>query len=51
VLRNERVLPILDNALDGDQVAPLSTPEDCALTVTSRRRIAVGGVVGGLTRP
>jgi hypothetical protein len=51
VLRNERVLLILDNALGGDLVAPLPTHEDCALIVTSRRRIAVGGLVGGLTRP
>jgi tetratricopeptide (TPR) repeat protein len=45
VLRGRRVLLILDNARDGDQVAPLLPPEDCALIVTSRRRIAVGGVV------
>jgi hypothetical protein len=45
VLRGKRVLLILDNAVDGDQVAPLLPPEDCALIVTSRRRIAVGGVV------
>jgi tetratricopeptide (TPR) repeat protein len=45
VLRGKRVLLILDNAHDGDQVAPLLPPEDCALIVTSRRRIAVGGVV------
>jgi tetratricopeptide (TPR) repeat protein len=45
VLRGKRVLLILDNALDGDQVAPLLPPEDCALIVTSRRRIAVGGVM------
>jgi hypothetical protein len=45
VLRGRRVLLILDNAVDGDQVAPLLPPEDCALIVTSRRRIAVGGVV------
>jgi tetratricopeptide (TPR) repeat protein len=45
VLRGRRVLLILDNALGGDQVAPLLPPEDCALIVTSRRRIAVGGVV------
>src|SRR5262249_21126177 len=41
----KRVLLILDNALDGDQVAPLLPPEDCALIVTSRRRIAVAGLV------
>jgi NB-ARC domain len=45
VLRGTRVLLILDNAFDGDQVAPLLPPEDCALIVTSRRRIAVAGVV------
>jgi tetratricopeptide (TPR) repeat protein len=45
VLRGKRVLLILDNAHDGDQVAPLLPPENCALIVTSRRRIAVGGVV------
>jgi hypothetical protein len=45
VLRGKRVLLILDNALDGDQVAPLVPPEDCALIVTSRRRIAVAGLV------
>jgi tetratricopeptide (TPR) repeat protein len=45
VLRGRQVLLILDNAHDGDQVAPLLPPEDCALIVTSRRRIAVGGVV------
>jgi tetratricopeptide (TPR) repeat protein len=44
VLRGKRVLLILDNAHVGDQVAPLLPPEDCALIVTSRRRIAVGGV-------
>jgi tetratricopeptide (TPR) repeat protein len=45
VLRGRRVPLILDNGHDGDQVAPLLPPEDCALIVTSRRRIAVGGVV------
>jgi hypothetical protein len=45
VLRGRRVLLILDNAHDGNQVAPLLPPEDCALIVTSRRQIAVGGVV------
>src|SRR5262249_25040671 len=45
VLRGKRVLLILDNAIDGDQVAPLLPPEECALIVTSRRRIAVAGVV------
>jgi tetratricopeptide (TPR) repeat protein len=44
VLRGKRVLLMLDNALDGDQVAPLLPPEDCALIVTSRRRIAVAGL-------
>src|SRR5215831_545155 len=44
VLRGKRALLILDNALDGDQVAPLLPPEDCALIVTSRRRIAVAGL-------
>jgi tetratricopeptide (TPR) repeat protein len=44
-LRGKRVLLILDNALDGDQVEPLLPPEDCALIVTSRRRIAVAGLV------
>jgi hypothetical protein len=43
-LRGRRVLLILDNALDGDQVAPLLPPEDCALIITSRRRIAVAGL-------
>jgi hypothetical protein len=37
VLRGKRVLLILDNAHDGDQVAPLLPPEHCALIVTSRR--------------
>jgi NB-ARC domain len=46
MLRGKRVLLILDNAHDGDQVAPLLPPEDCALIVTSRRRIAVAGLVG-----
>jgi hypothetical protein len=45
VLRGKRVLLILDNALDGDQVAPLAPPENCALIVTSRRKIAVTGLV------
>jgi tetratricopeptide (TPR) repeat protein len=45
VLRGKRVLLILDNALDGDQVAPLLPPENCALIVASRRRIAVPGLV------
>src|SRR5215831_5433882 len=44
VLRGKRLLLILDNALDGDQVAPLLPPEPCALIVTSRRRIAVAGL-------
>src|SRR5262249_10734263 len=44
MLRGKRVLLMLDNALDGDQVAPLVPPEDCALIVTSRRRIAVAGL-------
>jgi tetratricopeptide (TPR) repeat protein len=45
VLHGRRVLLILDNAHDGDQVTPLLPPEDCALIVTSRRQIAVSGVV------
>jgi len=45
VLQGRRVLVILDNAVDGDQVAPLVPPADCALIVTARRRIAVAGVV------
>jgi tetratricopeptide (TPR) repeat protein len=45
VLRGKRMLLILDNALDGDQVAPLVPPENCALIVTSRRRIALAGLV------
>jgi tetratricopeptide (TPR) repeat protein len=44
VLHGKRALLILDNALDGDQVAPLLPPEPCALIVTSRRRIAVAGL-------
>jgi tetratricopeptide (TPR) repeat protein len=45
MLRGKRVLLILDNAHDGDKVAPLAPPENCALIVTSRRRIAVAGLV------
>jgi tetratricopeptide (TPR) repeat protein len=45
VLHGRRVLVILDNAFDGDQVAPLVPPENCALIVTARRKIAVAGVV------
>jgi hypothetical protein len=45
LLRGKRVLLILDNALDGDQVTPLLPPEDSALIVTSRRRIAVVGLM------
>jgi hypothetical protein len=45
VLRGKRVLLLPDNALDGDQVAPLVRPENCALIVTSRRRIAIAGLV------
>jgi tetratricopeptide (TPR) repeat protein len=45
VLHGKRVLLILDNAHSGDQVVPLLPPEDCALIVTSRRRIAVVGLV------
>jgi hypothetical protein len=45
VLSGKRVLVILDNALDGDQVAPLTPPEACALIVTARRRIAVAGLI------
>jgi tetratricopeptide (TPR) repeat protein len=44
ILRGKRVLLILDNAHDGNQVTPLLPPEDCALIVTSRRRIAVAGL-------
>jgi hypothetical protein len=44
VLRSKRMLLILDNALDGGQVAPLVPPEDCALIVTARRQIAVVGL-------
>jgi hypothetical protein len=45
LLHGRRVLIILDNAVNGDQVAPLVPPENCALIVTARRRIAVAGVV------
>jgi tetratricopeptide (TPR) repeat protein len=44
LLRGKRVLLILDNARDGDQVAPLLPPESCALIVTARRQIAVAGL-------
>jgi len=43
-LRGKRVLLILDDAQDGNQVTPLLPPEDCALIITSRRRIAVAGL-------
>jgi tetratricopeptide (TPR) repeat protein len=43
-LRGRRVLIVLDNALDADQVAPLVPPETCALIVTARRRIALAGL-------
>jgi hypothetical protein len=44
VLHGRRVLILLDNAVDGDQVAPLVPPDNCALIVTARRKIAVAGV-------
>jgi hypothetical protein len=44
VLRGKRVLLILDNAFDGDQMAPLLPPESCALIVTARRRIEIAGL-------
>jgi hypothetical protein len=44
VLRGKRVLIVLDNALDADQVAPLVPPETCALIVTARRRIALASL-------
>jgi len=44
-LHGKRVILILDNALDGDQVAPLAPPESCALIITARRRIAVAVLV------
>ena len=44
VLYGKRALLIFDNALDGNQVAPLLPPGSCGLIVTSRRRIAVTGL-------
>jgi hypothetical protein len=41
LLRGKRVLLILDNARDGDQVSPLLPPESCALIVTARHRDGV----------
>ena len=44
VLHDKCALLILDNALDGNQVAPLLPPGSCGLIVTSRRQIAVSGL-------
>jgi tetratricopeptide (TPR) repeat protein len=41
VLRGKRVLLLLDDALDGDQVAPLVPPEDCALVSLGKVRRAI----------
>jgi hypothetical protein len=44
LLRGKRVLLVLDNARDGEQVSPLLPPESCALIVTARRRMAFSGL-------
>jgi tetratricopeptide (TPR) repeat protein len=44
VLAGKRVLLVLDNAIDRDQVSPLSPPEGSALLVTSRSRIVLPGM-------
>ena len=42
VLRNKKVLILLDNALDAAQAKPLIPLEDCALIVTSRHNFMLG---------
>ena len=45
VLDGKRVLLLMDNALNGHQLAPLIPPPDgCVLLVTSRRRFVVPGM-------
>ncbi len=43
VLHDKRVLLLMDNAADRDQVEPLLPPDTCALLVTSRRRFSLPG--------
>jgi tetratricopeptide (TPR) repeat protein len=44
VLRGKRVLLLLDNASDAEQVGPLIPPSPCRLLVTSRTRFYIPGV-------
>jgi predicted ATPase len=44
LLSNRRVLIVLDNASDADQVRPLMPPAGCALLITSRQSITLPGI-------
>lgn len=44
VLHDKRVLLLMDNAADRDQVEPLLPPDRCALLVTSRQRFSLPGL-------
>jgi tetratricopeptide (TPR) repeat protein len=45
VLEGKRVLLLMDNARDAQQVAPLIPPAGCLLLVTSRKRFTLPGLV------
>ncbi len=44
-LTGQRLLLLLDNALDDKQVAPLKAPPPCLTLVTSRRKFSVSGLL------
>jgi tetratricopeptide (TPR) repeat protein len=44
VLHDKRVLLLMDNAADREQVEPLLPPDTCALLVTSRQRFSLPGL-------
>jgi hypothetical protein len=45
VLQGKRVLLLMDNALDAQQIQPLMPPPGCLLLATSQQRVSIPGLV------